>query len=249
MSKYNNGILGPFSGRVGNVVGAKWKDQFVMRARPYKKEETQATTRQVVQRNRFKLMSETLRPLAGAINLGYKWDARLKGMTVRNVAMKENMENAMTLSGGSWILNELNLMVARGNFGNVNTITAAYSNNMMSLAWQNDAGAIIGILPSGTNVDLADNDIVHVVFWNKTKNEAIYNKFSTAHRDDQALSQAKPTSWVAANDVYAFVFVLATDVDTYLSGNVTPQVAARAEEMIANGYAVSSSAIVKIPIV
>lgn len=249
MSRYNQGILGPFSGRVGSVVGAKWKDQFVMRARPYPKQEVVPTARQLSQRNRFALMAEAMRALAGAVNTGFRFNAKLQKMSARNIAMQENMQGAMTESGGVWSIDAANVVVARGNFGNVLTLNAAYNNNNMSLSWANNSGAIVGILPSGEQVTLADTDTVFIMFWNATKNQARYDIFAMGSRDDASAVLAKPADWVAADDVYAFVFTMSQTVDNYLAGVATPQQEVKAKEMIDNGYGVSTSAVVKIPIV
>lgn len=249
MSKYNQGILGPFSGRVGSIVGAKWKDQFVMRARPYPKQEVVPTARQLSQRNRFALMAEAMRALSGAVNMGFKFNAKVQKMSTRNIAMQENMANAMTQSGGVWSINNLEVVVARGNFGNVESIQSAYSNNNMQVSWTNNAGAAVGILPSGYTVSLADTDRVFIMFWNATKNQALYNIFANGSRDDASAQLAKPTDWLATDDVYAFAFTMGQEVYNYISGIATPQDEEIAKEMIEGGYGVSTSAVVKIPIV
>ena len=40
MGTYNKGILGPFSGKVGTVVGASWRGKDVMRSLPKKTDRT-----------------------------------------------------------------------------------------------------------------------------------------------------------------------------------------------------------------
>lgn len=249
MSKYNNGILGPFSGRVGSIVGAKWKDQFVMRARPYPKQEVDPTARQLSQRNRFALMSEAMRTLSGAINWGFRFNAKMQKMSARNIAMQENMQAAMVENSGVWSINNSEVIVARGNFGNVESVQAAYSANNMQVMWTNNAGAAVGILPSGYTVSLADTDRVFIVFWNATKNQARYDIFANGSRDDASAQLAKPTDWVAADDVYAFVMTMGQEVYDYITGVATPQAEEIAKEMIESGYGISTSAVVKIPIV
>lgn len=249
MSKYNQGILGPFSGRVGSVVGSKWKDQFVMRGRPYPKQEVDPTARQLSQRNRFTLMSVAMTSLAGAVNTGFRFNAKLQKMSARNIAMQENMVNAMTESGGVWSINGLDMVVARGMFGNVESVQGAYSANNMQVSWTNNAGAAVGILPSGYTVSLADTDRVFVMFWNATKNEARYDIFANGSRDDASAQLTKPTNWVASDDVYAFIFTMGQEVYDYISGSASPQQEEIAKEMIEGGYGVSTSAVVKIPIV
>lgn len=71
MASYKDGILGPFSGKVGPITGASWK------GRPYIKSNNSlpqlpATTKQQHQRSKFGVASRWLRPMRPWIELGYR---------------------------------------------------------------------------------------------------------------------------------------------------------------------------------
>jgi hypothetical protein len=87
MAIYNNGILGAFSGTVGNVVGSTWRGIPVLRARPVRKNFTVSPLQQE-QRERFQMMSVFLRPLSELLNQTFKKSAA--GMTCFNKALSEN---------------------------------------------------------------------------------------------------------------------------------------------------------------
>ncbi|WP_291131895.1 DUF6266 family protein [Flavobacterium sp. UBA7682] len=52
MGTYNKGILGPFSGKVGTVVGANWRGKDIMRSLPKKTNRTPTET-QLLKRQLF----------------------------------------------------------------------------------------------------------------------------------------------------------------------------------------------------
>lgn len=63
MGKFNDGIFGSFSGRVGNVVGANWRGIDVLRKRPRKKPNRTATANQLEHRAKFAAVVEFLNPI------------------------------------------------------------------------------------------------------------------------------------------------------------------------------------------
>ena len=64
MGTYNKGILGPFSGKVGTVVGANWRGKDVMRSLPKKTDRTPTQT-QLLQREKFTAVSNFLNFICG----------------------------------------------------------------------------------------------------------------------------------------------------------------------------------------
>ena len=61
MGTYNKGILGPFSGKVGTVIGSSWRGKDYMRSLPKKGNRTPTAT-QLLQRQRFLTVTEFLTP-------------------------------------------------------------------------------------------------------------------------------------------------------------------------------------------
>jgi hypothetical protein len=87
MAIYTNGILGPFSGTVGSVVGSSWKGIQVIRSKPVRKK-TALTILQEQQIARFSLMTKFLRPLTDLLNQTFQKPA--VGMTCSNRAFSLN---------------------------------------------------------------------------------------------------------------------------------------------------------------
>lgn len=70
MAKFNQGINGPFSGKVGAVVGATWKGIPYMRSKGTRT--APPTDNEKESRNRFAITHSWLRPLLGFVREGYK---------------------------------------------------------------------------------------------------------------------------------------------------------------------------------
>ena len=62
MGTYNKGILGPFRGIVGPVVGSTFRGKDVMRSRP-RKSNRAATALQLQQRAKFRRVTQFLTPV------------------------------------------------------------------------------------------------------------------------------------------------------------------------------------------
>jgi len=71
MGKYFKGILGPFSGLVGAIVGVNWKGGFFLRSRPVKTNKP-PTEPQLIQRKRFTMISRFLSPVTELLDIGFQ---------------------------------------------------------------------------------------------------------------------------------------------------------------------------------
>lgn len=71
MATYNQGILGPFSGTVGSVVGSTCHGKFILKAKPAPKKNYTPTAKQRVVQQRFATVNAFLRPFASVIKRGY----------------------------------------------------------------------------------------------------------------------------------------------------------------------------------
>lgn len=93
MARYKNGINGPFSGKIGTVVGASWRGIDYMRGLP----DTTNKTFSEKQKNQHFLMgmvSSWLKPLKHIIEIGYQ--IFVTGKTPMNGCVSYHMKNAVT---------------------------------------------------------------------------------------------------------------------------------------------------------
>ncbi|SMC54087.1 DUF6266 family protein [Pedobacter africanus] len=92
MARYKNGINGPVSGKIGNVVGGSWRGIDYLRSLP----DTSNKTFSEKQKNQHFLMglvSSWLKPLKLIVEKGYQ--AIMSGKTPMNACVSYHMKNAV----------------------------------------------------------------------------------------------------------------------------------------------------------
>lgn len=244
MANYNQGILGPFSGKVGPVVGSTWKGRQVMKGRPYPKKKVTPSTLQAMTQQRMTVLARFLRPLGGFISMGMRLAAKAAAITPRNYATKRNMENSMNLSGSVWSVIPSTIEISEGNFGNIGSLLLSQSANGFNVTWTNNAGSVIGITTGGREIQLHDSDIVWLVAYNVEKNEISIPTGGYRNRDDQACTIDRPSTWVAGDHVHLYAFTMAEEYNDYITNpqSMTESAIAKVKEMMEQGYVFSGTA-------
>src|SRR5450631_4330287 len=93
MGTHKRGILGNFSGKVGTVIGSKWRGVWVMRGLSDSKRGKPNPT-QLQQQAKFSMMMKFLQPLSSLVSQTYdNSPAEMSGM---NKAFSDNIRNAIT---------------------------------------------------------------------------------------------------------------------------------------------------------
>lgn len=244
MANYNQGILGPFSGKVGPVVGSTWKGRQVMKGRPYPKKKSTPSTLQAMAQQRMTVLARFLRPLGGFISMGMKLAAKAAAVTPRNYATKRNMENSMNFAGGVWSVIPSTIEISEGNFANVESLLLAQSAQGFNVTWNNNSGAVIGMTAGGSQIILHDSDLVWLVAYNVEKNEISIPAGGYKNRDDQAAVISRPSTWVAGDHVHLYAFTMAEEYNTYMTSpqSMTEAAIAKVKEYIEQGYVFSGTA-------
>lgn len=244
MANYNQGILGPFSGKVGPVVGSTWKGRQVMKGRPYPKKKVTPSTLQAMVQQRFTVISSFLRPLGGFISMGMRLAAKAAAITPRNYATKRNMENSMNLAGGVWSVIPSTIEISEGNYANVESLLLAQSAGGFNATWHNNGGAVIGMTTGGRQIILQDTDLVWLVAYNVEKNEISIPAGGYCNRDDQAAVITRPSTWAAGDHVHLYAFTMAKDYNDYITNpqSMTESAIAKVKEMMEQGYVFSGTA-------
>lgn len=111
MGKINQGILGGFSGKVGNVIGGNWKGIDYMRIKPSNVANPK-TEGQLDQRSKFVTVLEFLQPMKDFIKVGFKDYATKK--TQFNSAMSYNLKNAIAGTYPDYSIDYQSALVSRG---------------------------------------------------------------------------------------------------------------------------------------
>lgn len=163
MGKINLGILGSFSGKVGNVVGGNWKGISYMRAKATSASNPR-TDGQVNQRTKFALVLAILKPITGFLRVGYKKYAIKQ--TAFNAAMSYILNNAVTgSSSADYSIDLSKVLVSRGNLTGVANAQSTSANGVVILTWDDNFG-------SGT---ATHTDKALIVVLNPTRAESLFD--------------------------------------------------------------------------
>lgn len=111
MGKISQGVLGGFSGRLGNVIGGSWKGIDYMRIKPASVANPR-TEGQVDQRTKFTAALKFLQPMNGFVKVGFKSFANK--MSEFNSAMSYTLNNAMTGVSPNFIVDFSSVLLSRG---------------------------------------------------------------------------------------------------------------------------------------
>ena len=130
MGTYNKGILGPFSGKVGTVVGASWRGKDVMRSLPKKTDRT-PTEVQMLQRLKFTTVSDFLTPMSNVISLYF--GSGSGELTRRNQAMSYHMKEAVSYADPVFEILYNKVLISKGDLTGVQNpaVAAAPTNKLL----------------------------------------------------------------------------------------------------------------------
>lgn len=138
MGKLGKGLLGRTSGKVGPVVGAKWKDLAIVRAIP-RRANVPATVQQVQQRSRLSLLSTFFSMLMGLLEVSFR--PLKKNQSAHNAAVSFNLCRAVFVETGTMQLDYPQIVVSRGSLFSASGLQAKITDEgMLKLSWKDDSG-------------------------------------------------------------------------------------------------------------
>lgn len=138
MGTYNKGILGPFSGKVGTVVGASWRGKDILRSLPKRTNRTPTQTQQL-QRQRFTTVSEFLTPLSAVLSRYYGQGGG--ELTRRNRATSYHMKEALNYVDPNFEILYNKVQIAKGDLlGAQNPTIIANNGSILRFDWQDNSG-------------------------------------------------------------------------------------------------------------
>jgi hypothetical protein len=197
MGKIFQGILGGFSGKVGNVIGGNWKGIDYMWVRPASVANPQ-TEGQVEQRSRFSTVLQFLQPLSGFLKVGFR-NYAVK-MTQFNNAMSYNVKNAIIGVYPDYVIDFDNVLISRGSLaGALNPTVNSQAAGQVEFYW----------VDNSTDVNTKATDKAMVLVYNPAKKESVYlTDGSTRSTESQTLTVPNLYS---GDTVYAFIAFISED--------------------------------------
>ena len=160
MAIITQGVLGPFSGKVGNVVGGNWKGINYMRI--LTKPSNPNSDKQVNQRTKFTTALSFLQPITPFLRVGYKLFTAKQ--TAFNAAMSNVLTNGIAGEAPNLELVYSAISVSKGNLTPVANPAFTYDSGEITMTWDDNSG-------SGTAK--ATDKAMYVVY-NPTKVDAVY---------------------------------------------------------------------------
>lgn len=197
MGVITSGILGPFSGRVGNVVGGSWKGIAYMRILPASVANPR-TAAQVENRNAFKGVVE----FASAINAAIikpLWDRFQVKKSGNNAFVSANKDTY----DGSGILNEPeNLIISRGSLTGFDSLNVVQGGSIQEwdASWTDNSG-------TGS---AAASDEVYGVAYNQSTGEIVTSS-AVQQRNSESLSFTFQQTVSGGNNIYFWFALRRTD--------------------------------------
>ena len=138
MATFEKGILGGFSGKVGNVVGARWRGKNVMRSLPQRGKYT-ATAKQEEQRLKFKTVIGFLSQIVEILNSYFGSPQGDKSRS--NLATSYHLKNAVVTTPTGTVMDYAKVLISKGDLRGIDggTIVAA-ARQTLNFGWQDNSG-------------------------------------------------------------------------------------------------------------
>lgn len=175
MAIFTRGILGPFSGKVGAIVGATWKGKPIMRSAP-KKSTKPPSAAQLLSRKEFQVTERFLNPMSKWIDTSYSIDP--PDMTKRNLASSYHKKNALIITGDTVTMDCPKALVSMGELRAIDVTTASITGgNALALSWVDNS-----------NQGLANaDDLLLVVLYAPATHEYYFSQDAATRQDGSVL--------------------------------------------------------------
>ena len=157
MGTIKKGILGGFSGKVGNVVGASWKSIAYIRSLPSSVRNPR-TEKQRTQRSKFALVAKFVKSILPVIRVGFKQSAGPVNSAF-SAAVSYNILHAVKGTYPGFEIDYPKVVVARGALYIANHMTAAPEAGSLNFVW--DTGVINNASAATEMMGLLERTVAH----------------------------------------------------------------------------------------
>lgn len=162
MAKLKESPVGVLIGKLGQVVGSKWKGIAVLRIKSASVSNPQ-TDKQLEQRIKFRVTMRFLQPMTQLIRIG--WKNLAVGKTAFNAAMSYNVLNAIQGTYPNFTVDYPNALVSKGNLPPaLDQAAASTVPGTVLFSWTDNSD----------EVGAATTDTSVLVVYNPVKNQAVF---------------------------------------------------------------------------
>ena len=205
MALIEQGILGAFRGKCGNVIGYVRNGVACVRSMPAHYHDRRSVA-QLKNRGRFTMVMKMMSVVRPAITMGFRRFAST--MTEMNVATRVNYYSLVKEGAAGLAYDYSGLVLCRGNVEGLSGVMVHVSGSSLSVVW--DGNGVMGGNEDGVSVVLLNGDRMEMRFFR-----------GVALRGDGSLSVAIPQGW-GGEDVHCFVMVSRGEdwSESYYAGGV-----------------------------
>ena len=164
MARFLKGIIGAYSGKVGNVIGSSWRNVTYVRSLP-RPSNKPASPLQLAQREKFSLVMAFLNPLKDLLNIGYS-DIMQTSSTGYNQAMREALKFGVKGDYPNQEIDYANIRISKGSLAKLADVEWHEANNLeLAVSWEQARNRFMGngddsVILLVYNIDKQTFDIV-----------------------------------------------------------------------------------------
>lgn len=197
MGTYSKGILGPFSGKVGTVVGSTWNGIDYMKSLPKPSSKT-PTDAQLQQRIKLALAVGFLKPISPLLTEGFRRVA--VNSTGFNVATSHCVKEAISGVYPDYTIDYPKVLISRGDLtGAWNALAEPTGTAQVRISWTNNSG-------SG---NAKNTDKIILLIYNPAKNQYVY--IMDGPDRSQAASSISVPQEFSGDQVHAYLAFMSLD--------------------------------------
>jgi len=139
MATYNKGILGPFSGKVGPVVGSSWKGIGYLRSNPRKIKKRDVSMKIEIQRAKFTLASVFVKAIASLLEITFpEHKTKVAG---RSNALASVLQQAITGDYPDLRIEYSKVLMASGSLSlTIDPSATSTAPGVINFSWKDDTG-------------------------------------------------------------------------------------------------------------
>ncbi len=137
MARLNNGIFGPFTGKIGGVVGSSWRGMPILKMAP-KEITKQPSPAQLLQRAKFSFAMGFLNPIKPFLAERF---GKMEGSKAPfDLALSYHLKEAIKVEGDLLLMDYPKVCISKGHLRGLEGVTASLqAGNILSLQWENNS--------------------------------------------------------------------------------------------------------------
>lgn len=198
MARYKNGINGSFKGKVGTVIGCKWKGIDYMRSLPKARESRPLSDAELATRKKFAAAHFWLKPIIPFVRVGFKnYTPTVQGFVA---AKSYLLKNAITGIFPDYIIDPSLALVSYGDLPGAVDPQAVLADNVVTFNWE-----------AGSNENGADSSDFAMLLAYDTLNDTSYHDIAAARRKKGVAVLELEDDGVSIRDIELYIAFISED--------------------------------------